>query len=159
MRIVIYSVGRLKAGPDRLLVERYLERAVHTGRGLGLEVATREFTESRAGRAEDRMAQEASAILGALPSSARLILLDETGKTPTSVEFSRRMGRLRDDGLGDLAFAIGGADGHGATLRARADETLAFGPMTWPHQIVRLLLAEQIYRAMTILSGHPYHRE
>jgi len=72
---------------------------------------------------------------------------------------NRRIGRLRDDGVPDLVFAIGGADGHGPAIKARADELLAFGPMTWPHQIVRLLLAEQVYRAVTILSGHPYHRE
>ncbi|MCX5514095.1 23S rRNA (pseudouridine(1915)-N(3))-methyltransferase RlmH [Kaistia algarum] len=159
MRISIFSVGRLKTGPDRLLVERYLERAVHAGRSLSLDVVTREFSESRAGRGEDRMAQEATMLIAALPPGARLVALDEGGRAPTSVEFARKIGRLRDDGLGDLVFAIGGADGHGAALKSRADETLAFGQMTWPHQIVRLLLAEQIYRAMTILSGHPYHRE
>ena len=159
MRIAVFAVGRLKSGPDRLLVERYVDRAVNSGRPLGLDVSLREFAEGRAPRTEDRMAQEAASMLSALPAAARLVLLDEHGPTPTSVDFARAIARRRDDGLPDLVFAIGGADGHGETIRARADETLAFGPMTWPHQLVRLLLAEQLYRATTILSGHPYHRE
>lgn len=159
MRIAVFAIGRLKSGPDSLLIERYVERAKLAGRSLGLDVSAREFSESRAVRAEDRMDQEATIMLNALPKGARLVVLDERGTAPTSADFARRIGRLRDDGVPDLVFAIGGADGHGAAIRARADELLAFGPMTWPHQIVRLLLAEQVYRAVTILSGHPYHRE
>jgi 23S rRNA (pseudouridine1915-N3)-methyltransferase len=159
MRITLAAVGRLKAGPDRALVERYVERAGQAGRSLGLTMAVREFPESRAGRGEDRMVQEGAALIAALPDGARLVVLDERGPTQTSQEFAKRLGAWRDQGQRDLVFAIGGADGHGAALKSRADETLAFGQMTWPHQIVRLLLAEQIYRAMTILSGHPYHRE
>jgi len=159
MRIAVFAIGRLKSGPDSLLIERYVERAKLAGRSLGLDVSAREFSESRAGRAEDRMDQEATTMLNALPKGARLVVLDERGTAPTSADFARRIGRLRDDGVPDLVFAIGGADGHGAAIKARADELLAFGPMTWPHQIVRLLLAEQVYRAVTILSGHPYHRE
>jgi len=158
MQITIAAVGRLKAGPERLLVERYLERAGQTGRALGLTVAVREFPESRAARAEERMAQEAATLMGVLPEGARLIVLDERGDTVTSEAFAQRLGVLRDGGLRDVVFAIGGADGHGEALRRRADQSLAFGAMTWPHQIVRLMLAEQIYRATTILSGHPYHR-
>ncbi|SHF54561.1 23S rRNA (pseudouridine1915-N3)-methyltransferase [Kaistia soli DSM 19436] len=158
MQITIVAVGRLKAGPERLLVERYLERAGQTGRGLGLTFAVREFPESRAGRADERMAQEATALIGALPEGARLVALDERGDTVSSDGFAQRIGSLRDSGVRDIVFAIGGADGHGEALRRRADQRLAFGAMTWPHQIVRLLLAEQIYRATTILSGHPYHR-
>lgn len=159
MRIAVFAIGRLKSGPDSLLIERYVERAKLAGRSLGLDVSAREFSESRAVRAEDRMDQEATTMLNALPKGARLVVLDERGTAPTSADFARRIGCLRDDGVPDLVFAIGGADGHGAAIRARADELLAFGPMTWPHQIVRLLLAEQVYRAVTILSGHPYHRE
>jgi len=159
MRISIFSVGRLKAGPERLLLDRYVERATQSGRSLGLSVALREFPESRAARAEERTAQEANALVAALPEGARLIVLDERGDAPTSAEFARRIGVWRDDGLANLVFAIGGADGHGPAIRSRAELGIAFGAMTWPHQIVRLLLAEQIYRAMTILSGHPYHRE
>ncbi len=158
MLITLAAVGRLKAGPERLLVDRYLERAGQTGRALGLSVAVRELPESRAGRAEERMAQEAAALVALMPEGARLIALDERGETMGSEAFATRIGSWRDAGLRDLVFAIGGADGHGEALRQRADQRLAFGAMTWPHQIVRLLLAEQIYRATTILSGHPYHR-
>ncbi len=158
MLITLAAVGRLKAGPERLLVDRYLERAGQTGRALGLTVAVRELPESRAGRADERMAQEAAALLSLLPEGARLIALDERGETMGSEIFAARIGTWRDAGLRDLVFAIGGADGHGEALRQRADQKLAFGAMTWPHQIVRLLLAEQVYRATTILTGHPYHR-
>ncbi len=158
MLITLAAVGRLKAGPERILVDRYLERAGQTGRALGLIVAVRELPESRAGRADERMAQEAAALLALVPEGARLIALDERGETMGSEVFAGRLGAWRDGGQRDVVFAIGGADGHGEALRQRADHRLAFGAMTWPHQIVRLLLAEQVYRAMTILSGHPYHR-
>lgn len=158
MLITLAAIGRLKAGPERLLVERYLERAEQTGRALGFTLRVREFAESKAGRAEDRKAQEADALLAAVPDGARLVLLDEHGAVLASAAFAERLGAWRDAGARDVVFAIGGADGHGAAVRARADQTLAFGAMTWPHQIVRLLLAEQIYRATTILCGHPYHR-
>lgn len=159
MRIAVFAVGRLKSGPDRVLIERYFERARLAGRSLGLDVSLKEFAESRAPRADDRMDQEAALMIAALPAGARLVALDEHGASPTSPELARQIGRLRDDGLSDLVFAIGGADGHGRALRERSNERLAFGSMTWPHQIVRLLLAEQVYRSVTILSGHPYHRE
>ncbi len=158
MLITLAAVGRLKAGPERILVDRYLERAGQTGRALGLTVAVRELPESRAGRADERMAQEAAALLALVPEGARLVALDERGETMGSEAFAQRIGGWRDGGQRDVVFAIGGADGHGEVLRQRADHRLAFGAMTWPHQIVRLLLAEQVYRAMTILSGHPYHR-
>jgi 23S rRNA (pseudouridine1915-N3)-methyltransferase len=159
MRIMIAAVGRLKAGPDRALVDRYVDRASQAGRSLGLTLSVREFVESRAARPEERMAQEATTLLTALPDGAVLVALDERGETPGSTAFARRLGDWRDQGARDLVFAIGGPDGHGDAIRKRADLKLAFGAMTWPHQIVRMLLAEQVYRAMTILSGHPYHRE
>ncbi|WP_018183084.1 23S rRNA (pseudouridine(1915)-N(3))-methyltransferase RlmH [Kaistia granuli] len=159
MRIMIAAVGRLKAGPDRALVDRYVDRASQAGRSLGLTLSVREFVESRAARADERMAQEATTLLAALPDGAILVALDERGETPGSTAFARRLGDWRDQGARDLVFAIGGPDGHGDAIRKRADLKLAFGAMTWPHQIVRMLLAEQVYRAMTILSGHPYHRE
>ena len=158
MLITLAAVGRLKAGPERQLVDRYLERAEQTGRALGLSVRVREFPESRAGRPEERMTQEADVLLSAVPEGARVILLDEHGTTMPSATFAERLGHWRDAGARDVVFAIGGPDGHGPAIRSRAEQTLAFGAMTWPHQIVRLLLAEQIYRATTILSGHPYHR-
>ncbi|MCX5518851.1 MULTISPECIES: 23S rRNA (pseudouridine(1915)-N(3))-methyltransferase RlmH [Kaistia] len=159
MRILIAAVGRLKAGPDRALIERYIDRASQAGRSLGLTLSVREFVESRAQRPDERMAQEAATLLSALPDGAILVALDERGETPSSPAFAKRVGDWRDQGIRDLVFAIGGPDGHGDAIRKRADLKLAFGAMTWPHQIVRLLLAEQVYRSMTILSGHPYHRE
>jgi 23S rRNA (pseudouridine1915-N3)-methyltransferase len=159
MRVTVAAIGRLKAGPERALVERYVERANASGRKLGLAVAVREFPESRAGDTATRKAQEAEALLSTVSPKAVLVVLDEAGRSQTSRAFADHIARWRDAGNEDVIFAIGGADGHGDALRARAGQTLAFGAMTWPHQIVRCLLAEQLYRAVTILSGHPYHRD
>ena len=159
MRIVVVAVGRLKAGPERELIERYVDRATKAGRAIGVgPVEVREFGESRAARAEDRREEEARAMLAAVPDRAMVVLLDENGSHPSSEAFAAELGRRRDGGTPAMVFAIGGADGHGSALRARADMTIAFGAMTWPHQLVRLLVTEQVYRAVTILSGHPYHR-
>ncbi len=117
-----------------------------------------ELPESRAQRAEDRKAEEARGLLQSLPNAARLVVLDERGNNLTSADFSQKLENWKDDGVPDVVFSIGGADGHGPALVSRADLKLALGAMTWPHQIARILLAEQIYRAMTIQSGHPYHR-
>lgn len=160
MRIVIAAVGRLKDGPERQLAARYAERAAQAGRGVALgPLDLREIPESRARRAEDRKREEAEALRALLVPGARLIALDETGKTFSSPEFAARLGRWRDDGAPAVQFVIGGADGLDPGLVKAAALSLAFGRMTWPHQIVRALLAEQVYRAVTILSGHPYHRE
>lgn len=159
MRIAIFAVGRMKQGPERELVERYLDRAGKSGKALGLSrFDLREWDEARAVRDEDRKAEEARHLIAALPREAALVVLDERGKSPTSPDFAARLGGWRDGGRSDVVFAIGGPDGHGEALRARADWLLSFGAMTWPHQLVRLMLAEQLYRATTILSGHPYHR-
>jgi 23S rRNA (pseudouridine1915-N3)-methyltransferase len=159
MKVTIAAVGRLKAGAERDLVERYHDRAVAAGRRIGLSFTIRELTESRAGSPGERKAQEAAQILGLTPAGAVLVALDEAGKPQTSTDFAETIGRWRDGGTENLVFAIGGPDGHGPEVLARATRTLALGPMTWPHQIARALLCEQIYRAVTILSGHPYHRE
>jgi len=159
MKITIAAVGRLKAGPERDLIERYLDRTNGSGKRLGLSVTVREFPESRAGNPATRKAEEAAALLAALPSGAVLVALDEHGTSIDSPAFAGRIGRWRDDGVSDLVIAIGGADGHGRDVHVRAAFQLAFGVMTWPHQLVRLMISEQIYRATTILSGHPYHRD
>lgn len=160
MRITIAAIGRLKAGPERQLVERYVERVAKAGKAVALgPVAVREFAESRAERTDDRRRAETDQLIEATAGATRLIALDERGKTITSADFAALLARLRDDGAGEIAFVIGGADGHDERLRDRADHVFSFGPMTFPHQIVRLLLVEQLYRAVTILSGHPYHRE
>jgi 23S rRNA (pseudouridine1915-N3)-methyltransferase len=159
VRLVIAAVGRLKAGPERQLVGRYLERAAQVGRGVGLgapEVI--ELEESRARRPEDRKRDEAKALADALDAPLLIYALDEGGRSPSSEAFAADVGRRRDDGAAGIAFVIGGADGLADSFLSRATGRLAFGAMTWPHQIVRILLAEQIYRAATILAGHPYHR-
>lgn len=159
MDIVIAAVGRLRAGPEREIGERYLQRVNKAGRSVGLgPVRIVEMPESRAARAGERMAEEAAALLAACPAEAACIALDEAGRALGSEAFARHLGALRDEGRHSLAFLIGGADGHGDAVHRRADLLLSLSAMTWPHQIVRLLLAEQLYRAVTILSGHPYHR-
>ena len=159
MRVLLIAVGRLKAGAERELVARYMDRAIASARGVGLAgIDLRELEESRARRPDDRKAEEARAILAALPADARLVLLDGCGKSLTSAAFAADIGRARDSGVPLLALVIGGPDGLDPALNRRASHVLAFGAMTWPHQLVRIMAAEQIYRAITILSGHPYHR-
>ncbi len=159
MQMTIAAIGRMKAGPERELAERYVGRVDKAGRRLGLSISVREFAESRAGSAAERKDQEATALLAALPPGAVLVALDESGKNLDSRAFAGRLSGWRDDGVAALVFAIGGADGLGPALLETARLRLALGAMTWPHQLVRLMLAEQIYRAVTILSGHPYHRD
>lgn len=159
MRVSVFAVGRMKAGPERELVERYFDRFSKSGPPLGLEFAgVSEIPESRGQTAGLRKAEEAQRINEALDNGAALILLDERGKALGSEDFAERIGRMRDDGKRQLIVAIGGPDGHDPALRSRADLVLALGSLTWPHQIARILVAEQLYRAATILAGHPYHR-
>lgn len=155
---MLVGVGRLKAGLERDLSARYLARATMAGRALGLAVEVRELEESRARRAEDRRREEAAALAAACPSGTEVLALDEVGRALDSVEFSTLIGTARDTGRGALAVVIGGADGLAPDIRHRADHVVSFGPMTWPHQLVRVMAAEQIYRSVTILAGHPYHR-
>ncbi|WP_153770485.1 23S rRNA (pseudouridine(1915)-N(3))-methyltransferase RlmH [Labrenzia sp. CE80] len=160
MRFNIACVGRMKSGADKDLFDRYIDRARKTGRGLGLaDISVREITESRAQRGADRKAEEAASLEAGLPPGGKLVVLDEHGKSLSSSDFSSKLEAWKDEGVPDVSFAIGGADGHGDRILTRADLEIAFGAMTWPHQIVRILLAEQIYRALTIQAGHPYHRE
>lgn len=158
MKVTIAAVGRLKAGPERELVERYFARATKAGRALGLEFSLREFPESHAARPADRQAAEATALAAAIPVGAVPIVLDERGKGVGSAEFASLIGRLRDGGRRDMVLIIGGPDGLDPSLRKKAEAVVSFGSMTLPHQLVRVLVAEQLYRATTILSGHPYHR-
>jgi 23S rRNA (pseudouridine1915-N3)-methyltransferase len=159
MRLEIHAVGRLKAGPERELAERYFDRLARTGPQIGLEFrGVTEHAESRAKNPAQRLREEAEKLSGLLDAGAAVIVLDEGGRNIGSEAFAKTLGRMRDDGSSAASFVIGGPDGLDATLRGRADLVVCFGAMTWPHQIVRLLLAEQLYRAVTILSGHPYHR-
>jgi 23S rRNA (pseudouridine1915-N3)-methyltransferase len=159
MRVVILAVGRLKAGAERELSERYFARAQAAGRRLGLSFDLAEMPESRSGSGEARKDQEATAILAKVPGDAVLIALDEHGSSIDSPALAARFRNWRDGGKSDLVIAIGGPDGLGKAVLARAELRLAFGAMTWPHQLVRIMLAEQLYRVVTILTGHPYHRE
>ena len=160
MRVLILAVGRMKQGPERELVARYLDRAVAAGKPLGLTgFSVTELTESRAGSAAARKTEEAKALTAQLPAGGIVVALDERGKSVGSEDFAKRLSRWRDDGKQALTFVIGGADGLDAGFVRSADLTLSFSPLTWPHQLVRIMLAEQLYRATTILSGHPYHRE
>lgn len=159
MRLLVISIGRLKQGPERDLAERYRERFSDAGRKLGfrgLEIL--ELPESRARDAATRMTEEAAAIGAAVPDKSVLVVLDERGKSLESSTFAARLGRWRDAQVPQTIFVIGGADGLSPELRRKADLAIAFGAATWPHQMVRVMLLEQIYRAATILAGHPYHR-
>ena len=158
MRMTIAAVGRMKSGPERDLVARYLERATSGGKPLaltGFDVI--ELTESRAGSAMSRKADEAKGLRAALPEGI-VVALDERGKGIGSEAFATQIGRWRDDGRPAASFVIGGADGLDPEFVKSADLVLSFSPMVWPHQLVRIMLAEQLYRTTTILSGHPYHR-
>lgn len=159
MRLVLLSVGRLKSGPERELVARYETRAAAGARAARLTgFESREIDESRARRPEDRKAEEGKALLGLVPPGALLVALDERGKAMTSPAFAQEIGRARDAGAAAFVMALGGPDGHDPGFVAAARLTLAFGAMTWPHQLARIMAAEQLYRAIAILSGHPYHR-
>lgn len=153
--MTICAVGRLRNGPARSLADDYYNRFNRTARPLGLGPVTEVEVEDKKNLG---MVAEGELLWRALPAGARLAVLDERGRGLTSLEFAAQMARWRDAGRGDLAFAIGGADGLDPALRARADFSLSFGAMVWPHMLVRVMLAEQLYRAATILGGTPYHR-
>ena len=153
MRVTICAVGRLRSGPERELVDDYLLRFDRTGRSLGLGPATVTEVEAKAGG----MGAEAALLSRAIPQGALLCCLDERGDVMSSPAFAALLGRWRDEGR-DLAFVIGGADGIDPELRGRAARLLSFGAMVCPHMLVRVMLAEQLYRAATILAGGPYHR-
>jgi 23S rRNA (pseudouridine1915-N3)-methyltransferase len=159
MRLIIISIGRLKQGPERELAERYRGRFDDIGRKLGYRsLDIHEIAESRARDPATRMSEEAAAMTAAMPENSTLIALDERGDNIDSTAFARQLGRWRDEQVANGVFAIGGADGLSPELRRNAQLRMAFGAATWPHQMVRVMLLEQIYRAATILSGHPYHR-
>ncbi|SPH22861.1 Ribosomal RNA large subunit methyltransferase H [Ascidiaceihabitans donghaensis] len=155
MRVHICAVGRLRGGPEADLISDYIKRFDRTGRGLGLGPA-------RVIEVEDRknagMGAEAELLRRAVPKGAVICCLDERGKIETSPAFAKRLGAWRDTGRSDLALIIGGADGIDKSLRNDADHLLSFGAMVWPHMMVRVMLAEQLYRSASILAGLPYHR-
>jgi 23S rRNA (pseudouridine1915-N3)-methyltransferase len=156
MRLVIVAVGRARAGPQRDLYEDYASRIAAT-RALG-RLELREVEERRSLPAPELKLRESELIGAQLPKNTTLVALDARGQNLSSEAFAARLGKWRDAGVADITFVIGGADGLDESLRRRADLVLALGAMTWPHLLVRVMLAEQLYRAATILQGHPYHR-
>jgi len=155
MRVHVCAVGRARPGPERALIDEYAARFDRTGRTLGLGPLRIHEVEDRKGGGA---AAEAALLERIIPKGARLVALDERGEVIGSPAFADRLAGWRDDGCSDLAFVIGGADGLARPLCARSDLALSFGPMVWPHMLARVMLAEQLYRAASILAGSPYHR-
>jgi 23S rRNA (pseudouridine1915-N3)-methyltransferase len=159
MRIVIAAVGRLKQGLERELAETYLNNAKKIGRNFGLrDIEVIEIRESRAHDVERRRTEESIAITNVIPDRAIVVMLDEHGDNIDSTAFAGLLRKWREEDRPAACFIIGGADGLAQSLREGAKLKLAFGAATWPHQLVRIMLLEQLYRAGTILAGHPYHR-
>lgn len=159
MKLIVAAVGKLKAGPERELYERYAKRITSAGRAAGLgPLETIETNESRRGNPGERCAEESALLLAKIPDTAMLVALDERGKPLSSEDIASLVSDKRDTGVPELVFAIGGPDGHGAELRKKVAQTLSLGAITLPHGLARVVLAEQLYRAVTILTGHPYHR-
>ena len=155
MRVHLCAVGRMRTGPERALVDDYVTRFDRTGRALGLGPLTEHEVEDKRGGG---MEAEAELLSRALPAGAMVVTLDERGRVMSSPDFAAELAKWRDGGRQDVAFVIGGADGIAPVLRDRADFAISFGRMVWPHMLVRVMLAEQLYRAANILSGGPYHR-
>lgn len=159
MHIHIGAVGRLKKSPEQVLAQDYIDRVKKVGRPVGItDITVKEYPESQASTAQLRKSDEAERLLaGCLPQSA-IIVLDQHGTVTSSLQLAKLVARLCDDGVKDAAFLIGGPDGHGVKTLDSTATKISFGTMTWPHRLVRIMLAEQIYRAVTILLNHPYHR-
>jgi 23S rRNA (pseudouridine1915-N3)-methyltransferase len=159
MRIIVAAIGRLKQGPETELSERYRKRAAQTGRQLGLrDVEIVEIRESRAADAGKRMLEESIALANVIPQGAAVTLLDVRGDNLDSASLASQLTKWRGQDRPAAVFLIGGPDGLAASLQDEAELKLSFGAATWPHQLVRVMLLEQLYRAATILTGHPYHR-
>ncbi len=155
MRLQVLAIGKLKAGPEKTIAEDYQLRLEGLGRKAGISKLTvNDYAESQAQTANQRMDDESKF----LATKAFTLVMDERGKAHSSEDFARILQRHLDQGTQELAFLIGGPDGHAAVTRRNAGQLVSFGPMTWPHRLVRVMLFEQIYRAVTILVNHPYHR-
>ena len=160
MRTLIAAVGKIRPGAEKELAERYCQRARQMGRNIGFSGPDMvEIDEARARQEGQRRQMEAARLLAAAGDSGPKIAFDEHGKTLTTRQFAKRLGGWRDEGASSCALLIGGPDGHGGEVLDKADLVIALGAMTWPHMLARAMIAEQLYRAMTILAGHPYHRD
>lgn len=151
MDIIIACIGHMKPSPELDLLSKYIKQT-------RWNVVVREFEDKKSGSAEERKKREGALLLSAVPAAAKIVVMDERGKLLSSEKFAKRLGDWQDESVPAVVFLIGGADGHSEEIRKKADLVLAFGEMTWPHMLARVMLAEQIYRAKTILDGHPYHR-
>jgi 23S rRNA (pseudouridine1915-N3)-methyltransferase len=159
VRLLILSVGHARGTSEGALTDDFITRAQNMGRGMGIPaVVVEEVAVSKARDIATRMKDEAERLAARVPEGAQVVLLDAKGKGMTSEDFAEMIAALRDAGTKHLVFVIGGPDGLGTLPKIRAGRSLAFGPQTWPHLLVRAMLAEQVYRALTILAGHPYHR-
>lgn len=159
MRLLIAAIGKLKDAEERSICERYAKRLGASGRGIGLgPLEIIELTESRAEAVDARKADEAARLIKAANAATLRIALDENGKALSSEAFAKVLSKSADGGAKTCAFLIGGPDGHAPDLLKSADLKLSLGAMTLPHGLARIVLIEQLYRAATILSGHPYHR-
>jgi 23S rRNA (pseudouridine1915-N3)-methyltransferase len=155
----IVAVGHGRGAPEGALTDEYIDRAAKMGRNMGFtSVLVEEVAVSKLRETKARMEEEAQRLGNRVPEGAHVVLLDAKGKGMTSEDFADMLGALRDAGTKDIAFVIGGPDGLAPLPGKRSGRSLAFGPQTWPHLLVRAMLAEQVYRALTILAGHPYHR-
>ena len=160
MRLIVAAIGRLKKGPEQDLVSRYADRLKKSGKAVGIStVEAIEIVESRAPDSATRKREEAQALLARLPPDTPLLLFDERGKSPSSRKFASSLEQHLENGTRSLAFVIGGPDGLDPGLRDQANQIISFGALTMPHQLVRILAFEQIYRSVTILTNHPYHRD
>lgn len=154
MRITVCAIGRMRDKHERALAEGYMSRAQALGRSLGITDVSLTEIETKGDTHAD-----AKALLAALPDTALIVALDETGRQRTSRDLAHWLDQQKDGSTRDIAFVIGGADGHGPEVISKARETLSLGAMTWPHMLARIMLLEQIYRAISILARHPYHRD
>lgn len=159
MQLYLAAIGRLKKGPEQELVSRYSDRLAKTGKQIGLSgISTIEIVESRARDAKSRKRDEADQMLARLPENCPIFAFDEQGASPDSAGFASLMEKQIESGLPALALVIGGPDGLDQRIRNRANRIISFGAATFPHQLVRVLVLEQVYRCVTILTNHPYHR-
>jgi 23S rRNA (pseudouridine1915-N3)-methyltransferase len=159
MKLAIAAIGQLKSGPEKEMAADYEQRILGLGRTAGLTgLVVQDWPESRGATADLRKTEEAKKLWSAVPDGTFSVVLDERGKSVKSVEFAKLIEAQAQSGTRQLTFLIGGPDGHAPDTRTRASNTISFGPMTFPHRLLRVMLLEQVYRAVTILVSHPYHR-
>ena len=160
MHLILAAVGRMKKGPEQELADRYRDRVSKSGKAVGIsQIKVIEIVESRAASADARKQEEADQLLARLPENCTIFAFDERGKSPDSRQFAKLVESQLNQGSNALALIIGGPDGLAPSIRDKAEKTLSFGSATFPHQLVRILVLEQAYRAVTILTNHPYHRD